>query len=140
MFVDELVVMIVGVGPGLGATLARRCAEDGADVVLAARTERTLQAVADDVRGRGRRALPVATDVTDRAQVQALVERAHAEFGRIDVLVNAAFPPGPGRAVVDMSDDDLDAWRRSIDAGGYGTLLTCRYVARGHASKGAEHE
>ena len=129
MFVDELVVMIVGVGPGLGATLARRCAEDGADVVLAARTERTLQAVADDVRGRGRRALPVATDVTDRAQVQALVERAHAEFGRIDVLVNAAFPPGPGRAVVDMSDDDLDAWRRSIDAGGYGTLLTCRYVA-----------
>ena len=49
MFVDELVVMIVGVGPGLGATLARRCAEDGADVVLAARSESTLQTVADDL-------------------------------------------------------------------------------------------
>ena len=49
MFVDERGVMIVGVGPGLGATLARRCAEDGADVVLAARSESTLQTVADDL-------------------------------------------------------------------------------------------
>ena len=73
--------------------------------------------------------MPLATDVTDRRQVESLARRAHDEFGRIDVLVNAAFPAGPGRHVVDMSDDDLDAWRRSLDAGGYGTLLTCRHVA-----------
>ena len=129
MFVDGLVVMIVGSGPGLGATLARRCAADGADLVLAARTSSTLERIAADVRSLGRSALPVATDVTDREQVRALAHRAHAEFGRIDVLVNAAFPPGPGANVVDMNDDALDAWRRSVDAGAYGTLLTCRYVA-----------
>ena len=61
--------------------------------------------------------------------MHALVEAAHAEFGRIDVLVNAAFPPAPGGPVVDMDDDAIDAWRRSLDAGGYGTLLTCRFVA-----------
>ena len=47
MFVDGKVVMIVGAGPGLGATLARRCAEDGADLVLAARTPSTLERIAD---------------------------------------------------------------------------------------------
>src|SRR5256885_6057815 len=129
MFVDGLVVMIVGAGPGLGATLARRCALAGADVVLAARTPTTLEKIADDVRSCGRRARAVPTDVTARGQVRALADRAHEEFGRIDVLVNAAFPPGPGGPVVDMDDDALDAWRRSIDAGAYGTLLTCRYVA-----------
>jgi NAD(P)-dependent dehydrogenase (short-subunit alcohol dehydrogenase family) len=129
MFVDGLVVMIVGAGPGLGATLARRCAVDGADVVLAARTRSTLERIADDVRRHGRRALAVPTDVTDREQVRELAHRAHHEFGRLDVLVNAAFPPGPGGSVVDMDDDALDAWRTSVDAGAYGTLLTCRFVA-----------
>jgi NAD(P)-dependent dehydrogenase (short-subunit alcohol dehydrogenase family) len=55
MFVDGLVVMIVGAGPGLGATLARRCADDGADLVLAARTTGTLEQIAADVRACGRR-------------------------------------------------------------------------------------
>jgi NAD(P)-dependent dehydrogenase (short-subunit alcohol dehydrogenase family) len=129
MFVDGLVVMIVGAGPGLGATLARRCAVDGADVVLAARTPATIEQIADDVRSHGRRAVAVPTDVTNREQVRALAQRARDEFGRVDVLVNAAFPPAPAGNVVDMDDNALDAWRRSIDAGAYGTLLTCRFVA-----------
>jgi len=73
--------------------------------------------------------LAIPTDVSERDQVRALAEAAHRELGRIDVLVNAAFPSGPGGPVVDMDDDALDAWRRSVDAGGYGTLVTCRYVA-----------
>ena len=80
MFVDGRVVVIVGAGPGLGAALARRCAADGADVVVAARTQATLEQIADDVRGHGRRALPVATDVVDREQVRALARAAHDEF------------------------------------------------------------
>ncbi len=129
MFVDGKVVMIVGAGRGLGATLARRCAEDGADLVLAARTAATLEEIAADCRAAGAQVLALPTDVSDRDRVHALADAAHAEFGRIDVLVNSAFPPGPGGPVVDMDDDALDAWRRSLDAGGYGTLLTCRYVA-----------
>jgi NAD(P)-dependent dehydrogenase (short-subunit alcohol dehydrogenase family) len=129
MFVDGMVVMIVGAGPGVGATLARRCADDGGDLVLAARTASTVERIAGDARDLGQRALAVPTDVSDRDQVRALVDAAHDEFGRIDVLVNMAFPPALGGPVVDMDDDALDAWRRSIDAGAYGTLLTCRYVA-----------
>ena len=129
MFVDGKVVMIVGAGPGLGATLARRCAEDGADLVLAARTPSTLERIAADDAAGGARVLAVPTDVSDRDQVRSLVERPHAEFGRIDVLVNAAFPPAPGGPVVEMDDDAIDAWRRQLDAGAYGTLLTCRFVA-----------
>src|SRR5690349_17879088 len=108
MFVDGRVVMIVGAGPGLGATLARRCADDGADLVLAARRAETLDEIAAEVRSRGRRALPVATDVSEREQVRALVAAALAEFGRIDVLVNAAFPPAPGGPVVEMDDAAMD--------------------------------
>jgi NAD(P)-dependent dehydrogenase (short-subunit alcohol dehydrogenase family) len=129
MFVDDKVVMIVGAGPGLGATLARRCAEDGADLVLAARSPAPLERLAEDLRATGRRVLAIPTDVSDREQVRALADVAHRELGRIDVLVNSAFPPGPGGPVVEMDDAALDAWRRSLDAGGYGTLLTCRYVA-----------
>ena len=92
MFVDGLVVMIVGAGPGLGATLARRGADDGADLVLAARTTGTLEQIAADVRARGQRVLARATDVSDRDQVRALADAALEEFGRVDVLVNAAFP------------------------------------------------
>ena len=129
MFVDGKVVMIVGAGPGLGATLARRCADDGADLVLAARSAANLERIAEGARAQGRRVLVVPTDVSDREQVRALADDAHREFGRVDVLVNSAFPPGPGGPVGDMDDDALDAWRHSLDAGGYGTLLTCRYVA-----------
>ena len=61
--------------------------------------------------------------------MRALADAALGEFGRVDVLVNAAFPPAPGGPVVDMDDDAMDAWRRSVDAGAYGTLLACRFVA-----------
>jgi NAD(P)-dependent dehydrogenase (short-subunit alcohol dehydrogenase family) len=129
VFVDGRVVVIVGAGPGLGATLARRCAADGADVVVAARTLPAIEKIAAEVRSLGARALAVPTDVVDRQQVESLARAVYDEFGRIDVLVNAAFPPSPGGNVVDMDDATLAAWRVSVDAGSYGTLLTCRFVA-----------
>lgn len=88
---DGKVVVISGVGPALGSTLARRCAAEGADLVLAARTAERLDAVAEQVRATGRRALTVPTDITDDDQVTNLVEAATAEYGRVDVLINNAF-------------------------------------------------
>ncbi|MHA3019192.1 SDR family oxidoreductase [Mycobacterium sp. BMJ-28] len=85
------VVVISGVGPALGTTLARRCAEAGADLVLAARTVERLEEVSAQVTALGRRALAVGTDITDAAQVDNLVATSIAEFGKVDVLINNAF-------------------------------------------------
>lgn len=88
---ENKVVVISGVGPALGTTLARRCAEAGADLVLAARTAERLEEVATIVTGLGRKALTVTTDITDDAQVDNLVERAMEAYGQVDVLINNAF-------------------------------------------------
>lgn len=128
MLLEDRVVVIGGAGPGLGRTLALRCAEEGAHVVLAARTAATIEAIASEVEAVGRRALPVPTNVVDRDQVRALAERAHTEFGRIDVLVNAAFPPSHRKNVLEMDDEYLDFWRHCVDVAAYGTLLACRFV------------
>jgi len=89
------VVVISGVGPALGTTLARRCAENGADLVLAARTVERLDDVAKQVTDMGRRAVSIGTDITDEDQVMASSEviqslrHAGANFNRM-------FGDGPG--------------------------------------------
>lgn len=88
---ENKVVVISGVGPALGTTLARRCAEAGADLVLAARTAERLEEVAAMVKGLGRKALTVTTDITDDAQVDKLVGEATSAYGKVDVLINNAF-------------------------------------------------
>ena len=88
---DGKVVVISGVGPALGTTLARRCAEAGADLVLAARTVERLDEVAQEVAGLGRRAVSVGTDITDESQVNSLVEASLEAYGKVDVLINNAF-------------------------------------------------
>jgi 7-alpha-hydroxysteroid dehydrogenase len=88
--VDGRVALVTGAGKGIGAGCAIGLAEAGADIVLASRTASDLEAVAGEVRARGRRALVVPTDVTESDQLGALVEATVAEFGRLDILVNNA--------------------------------------------------
>ena len=85
------VVVISGVGPALGTTLARRCAQSGADLVLAARSAERLDDVAKQITDTGRRAVSVPTDITDEAQVNHLIDAAVTAYGKIDVLINNAF-------------------------------------------------
>jgi NADP-dependent 3-hydroxy acid dehydrogenase YdfG len=84
------VAIVTGAGRGIGRAIAERFASEAADLVLASRTPRDLEAVAKDVERAGMRALVVPTDVTDDAAVERLVERAVDAFGRIDILVTAA--------------------------------------------------
>lgn len=88
---ENKVVVISGVGPALGTTLARRCAEAGADLVLAARTVGRLEDVAKQVTDLGRRAVTVGTDITDDDQVDNLVKQTMDAYGKVDVLINNAF-------------------------------------------------
>ena len=88
---DGRVVVITGGTTGLGLLLAKHAAERGADLVLAARDARDLEAAEAEVRRHGaREVLTVPTDVADADQAKALIDRAVGRFGRIDVLLNNA--------------------------------------------------
>lgn len=112
------IAVVTGAGPGLGTTLSRRLAEQGAIVVAVARTAR-------DIPG----ATTVTGDVTSIADMRALADHIQAAYGRVDVLVNAAFPGTHRMNVLDMDDDYLEVWRRATETASYGTLLTCRFLA-----------
>jgi NAD(P)-dependent dehydrogenase (short-subunit alcohol dehydrogenase family) len=99
----DRVAIVTGAGKGIGRGIALAFAEAGADVVCAARTQADIDAVADEVRRCGRRALAVRTDVMQTADLDALVQATLAEFGRIDVLVNNAGGTMP-RAALDTSE------------------------------------
>lgn len=96
------VVVVTGASAGIGAALARQLSAAGHTLVLAARREAELAAVAGPLG-----ALPVVTDVTDRARVEALCARALEAHGRIDVWVNNA-GRGITRPVSTLTDADLD--------------------------------
>src|SRR5947209_2631187 len=85
------VVVISGVGPGLGTTLAHRCARDGAGLVLAARSLDRLEAVAKQINDTGHNAVAVRADITDDEEVAYLVETTMGTYGKVDVLINNAF-------------------------------------------------
>ena len=124
------VAIITGASRGIGRNIALEMAKEGADIVVAARTEEvrdpklpgTIFETAEEIRALGRRpdgrpygrALPVRTDVTDEESIQAMVRRALDEFGHIDILVNNAgiMVPGP-LAEVPLKRWDL-VWRVNV--------------------------
>ena len=86
----DKVAIVTGAGRGIGAQTAKTYAEAGADLVLAARTKEQLDAVAEEVRGFGRRALVIPCDANENEALEDVVAQTMAEFGRIDVVVNNA--------------------------------------------------
>jgi NAD(P)-dependent dehydrogenase (short-subunit alcohol dehydrogenase family) len=84
------VAMVTGGSRGLGRQMALAFADAGADVVIASRKQDACDAVAEEVRARGRRALAVATHVGRWDELDRLADTAYAEFGTVDVLVNNA--------------------------------------------------
>jgi 3-oxoacyl-[acyl-carrier protein] reductase len=92
---DGKVALITGSGRNIGKAMAIKFAEEGADVVVNARqNKKEVEEVANEVRERGRKSLAVLADVSSKVQVDAMVEQALREFGRIDVLVsNASIRP-----------------------------------------------
>lgn len=120
------VVVVSGVGPGLGRSVAVRCARAGADVVLAARTQKRLEVVAEEVAALGRSAHVVPTDITDEDSARRLAAAATERFGHVDTLVNNAFVMPP---MQDLTAVDDDALRGSLDANVLAALRLTRLLA-----------
>lgn len=105
------VALVTGASSGIGRATARRLAASGASVVVVARRAERLEELAGEVRADGGTALTVAADLTDTAAASGAVERAVAEFGRLDTVVNAAglMLNGP------TEDLTVQDWDRMVD-------------------------
>jgi NAD(P)-dependent dehydrogenase (short-subunit alcohol dehydrogenase family) len=126
MLMQDKVVIVAGVGPGMGRSIALASAREGADVVLAARTATRLDEVAKEIAALGRRALPVVCDLTSPATAEQLTAAAQETFGRVDTLVyNAlAMPPIEGLGTV-----PLEALTAAFDGNVMAALRLIRQLA-----------
>ena len=116
----DATAIITGASSGIGEATARRLAADGAAVVLAARREERLADLQAEIEADGGTAHVVPTDVTDRAQVQALVDEAVEAFGAIDVLINNA-----GIMPLSLMENlHEEEWEQMVDVNIKGVLYT----------------
>lgn len=120
------VVVVVGATGGIGYALTHKLAQEGASLVLAARKSDRLAALVSELPATDReRVLTVQTDITDPTQVKTLMEKAVAQFGQIDVLVNAA-GAGVMKQYNKVEPNDLDAM---LDLNLKGSFYTCQAAA-----------
>ncbi|MDQ0380375.1 SDR family oxidoreductase [Amycolatopsis thermophila] len=131
LLAGKVVVVTAAAGTGIGSAVARRCLEEGADVVVSDWHERRLAEKAAELAELGK-VHAIACDVTDEAQVQALVAGAVEHFGRIDVMINNAGLGGT-KSVLDMTDEE---WSRVLDITLTGTFRCTRAVLRQFAEQG----
>jgi len=116
------VVLVTGAASGIGAAAARRFASEGARLMLGDLNEEGAATVAKEIDATGATAASLATDVADRAQVEALVREAASRFGRLDVVFNNAGVGAFGKT----PDLDPDVWLRTFAVDVHSVFYGCR--------------
>jgi NAD(P)-dependent dehydrogenase (short-subunit alcohol dehydrogenase family) len=126
MKLEGKTAIVTGSRRGIGRAIALALARDGADVVVADVSREDCQRVVAEIEGMGRKGLAVSCDVTSTPQVEEMVRRAVAEFGKLDILVNnagvIAYKP-----FLELSDED---WDRIMGVNLKGQFLCARAAAR----------
>jgi NAD(P)-dependent dehydrogenase (short-subunit alcohol dehydrogenase family) len=121
------VIIVTGAESGIGRAITLRCAAEGARVTAAGLVEDGLKETSS-LAGRGGTVLPLPTDIRDKDQVEATVNRTVSEFGRLDAAVANA--GGVLASRVPFMDSDLEGWKLTVDTNLTGTFITLRAAAR----------
>jgi len=122
----DKVAIVTGGGRGIGRAIALALAEAGAHVVICSRTLEEVEKVAEEIRGKGRKALPIKADITVKEDLNNLIQKTMAEFKRIDILVNNA---GLSylRPLLDFKEE---GWDKIFDTNVKAVFLLSREVAK----------
>ncbi|MBS1880688.1 MAG: glucose 1-dehydrogenase [Actinobacteria bacterium] len=129
---DRTSIVVTGAARGIGAGLARRLAEEGADVIAADLNAEGVERVAGEIREAGGTAVGVGLDVGDRESFRAALERAVAEFGRLDVLFNNA-GISKTQHFLEVTEED---WNRIMRVNGLGVLFGMQEAAKIFSNQG----
>ncbi|NRA08947.1 MAG: SDR family oxidoreductase [Myxococcales bacterium] len=127
MILEGKTLIVTGVGTGLGSEVVRAAHRDGANVVLAARTQATLDALAKEVDPSGKRIEVLPTDINDEAQCAKLVEATLARFGKVDALAQVAATQTLFGNLDEVSAEDL---RLAMETNVIGSLLMSRAASQ----------
>ena len=122
---QQRTIVITGASKGIGAATARHLAELGAQVVLAARSASVIEQLAGELRAEGYTAQAIRCDVSDPADVSALIDQTLGEFGAIDVLVNNA---GTIEPIAALGESDVAAWGAAVDTNLKGVYYGLRFA------------
>ena len=120
------IAIVAGCNGEFGSAIVPGFAAEGCDVVCVDYQQADANAAADKVRQKGRRALALAVDLREPAQVDAMVQRVCAEFGRIDILVNTTMA-SHNQEFLNFKEEDFDD---SLNRGAKSYFLTCQAVSR----------
>lgn len=126
------VALVTGASRGLGQVFARALARAGADLVVTARRKEDTDAFAEEIRGLGRRAVGVALDVREEANIRRMAEAAEAAFNRVDILVNNA-GCNIRKPALDVTWED---WNTVLDTNLRGAFFVAQSVARHMVPRG----
>jgi NAD(P)-dependent dehydrogenase (short-subunit alcohol dehydrogenase family) len=133
MILEGKTLIVTGVGPGLGSEIVRCALRDGANVMLAARTEDKLKAMAERLDPDGRRVAYQATDITDESQCAALTAATLDRFGAIDALANVA---ALDNSFGDTLGTDAETWRSCLEVNVVGLATLVKAVASEMKNRG----
>lgn len=126
MKLDNKTAIVTGARRGIGRAIALALAKDGANVVVSDVSQEDCQKVVTEIKALGRRGLALKCDVSSRVEVEDMVRRTVAEFGKVDILVNNAgvisFKP-----FLELTDED---WDNTLNVNLKGQFLCARAVAR----------
>ena len=127
MRLESKVAIVTGGGRGIGRAISKEFAREGAAVIVAELDAERGAATAQEIIAAGGTARFIQTQVTDRANVEAMVQRVVAEFGRIDILVNNAAILGENGHVLDVPQE---VWDRVIGVNQTGVFICSQVVGR----------